>query len=322
MHRIALAACLLALLLSLVPAAEAQKSPVRLGLTSTVSTYVVHYIAQDQGYYEAENLAVEPIVAGSASSAIQQLGGGSLDIAQAATDQTLRAILKGAPIAIVCGAISAATFRVLGAKNVKGWADIKGRKVSVGGPSDQTLYFFHVMARKNGLKDDDYDLVYAGGTPDRFAHLISGVVAAAVLTNPLDFTALRQGYPDLGLVPRYLPSWAQNNVEVNLGWAQKNRRAVVGFIRAFRKATGYFYEPKNRAHVLELLVRDAKNAPEAAAATYDFFLAEKVVAPDAGLFEPGIQANLDAFVEMGEIKPPTPPVSRFVDASFLADSGK
>jgi ABC-type nitrate/sulfonate/bicarbonate transport system substrate-binding protein len=302
--------------------AEAQKTTIRFGTTSTVSTYIAHYIALDRKFYDAENLQIDTIVAGSAANAIQQLGSGSVDIAQAATDQTLRAITRGAPIIIVSGAVSAAVFRVLGAKSVKDWAGIKGKKVSVGGPSDQTLYFFRTMARKNGLADTDYDLVYAGGTPDRFAHLLSGVVAASVLTNPLDFTALQQGYPDLGLVPHYLPNWAQNNVEVHVAWAQKNRAAVVGFLRAFRKASVYFYDPANRAHVIELLVKDAKNAPEAAEKTYDFFLAEKVVAPDAALFEAGIQANLDAFLEMGEMKVPLPPVSRFVDASFLAEAGK
>ena len=39
-----------------------------------------------------------------------------------------------------------------------------------GGLTDVTLYFLRVMARRNALADQDYDLLYGGGTPNRFAH--------------------------------------------------------------------------------------------------------------------------------------------------------
>ena len=54
--------------------------------------------------YEAENLKVETFVTGAAVQVLQQLAAGSLNLAQAATDQALRAILRGAPIRIVGGA--------------------------------------------------------------------------------------------------------------------------------------------------------------------------------------------------------------------------
>ena len=90
-------------------------------------------------------------MAGAAVQVLQQLMGGSLNLAQAATDQALRAILRGAPIRIVAGAASNAPFRLVAAKTVKSWSDLKGKTISVGGLTDVTLYFLRVMARKNGL---------------------------------------------------------------------------------------------------------------------------------------------------------------------------
>src|SRR4029078_8515626 len=107
-----------------------------------------------------------------------------------------------APIKIVPGAASTAPFRVVAAKTIRGWSDLKGKTISVGGLTDVTLYFLRVMARKNGLADRDYDRRFAGGTPARFAQLVSEAVAAAMLTNPVDFSALEQGYVDLGSVPQ------------------------------------------------------------------------------------------------------------------------
>ena len=114
----------------------------------------------------------------------QQLAAGSLNVAQAATDQSLRAILRGAAIRIVAGAASNPPFRVVAAKTVTRWSELKGKAISVGGLTDVTLYFLRVMARRNGLADHDYDLLFGGGTPNRFAQLASGAVAAAILTNP------------------------------------------------------------------------------------------------------------------------------------------
>jgi ABC-type nitrate/sulfonate/bicarbonate transport system substrate-binding protein len=301
------------------PAAAAEK--IEFGITSYTANSIAHFIAESKKFYEAEGLSVETVVAGNAANVIQQLASGSVQVAQSATNQTLRAIMKGAPIVIVSGALSAAPFRVVAAKNVKTWADLKGKKLSVGGPTDQTLYFLRIMARKNGLGDKDYDLVYAGGTPDRFAHLLANIAAAAVMTNPLDFTALKQGYVDLGEVPDYLPNWAQNNVQINRDWGKEHRAAAVSVLRATIKASDFFYDPAHRDEVIAILAKYTKSDRAAAAETYDFYTKIKAVAVKAALFEEGIKANLDAFVEMGEMKT-TSPVSSFIDPSYLAEASR
>lgn len=150
--------------LSCAAAIPAQAVEIAFGITSSTAFSLPHFIAQEQKYYDVENIAVETIVAGSAAGVLQQLAAGSLNMAQAATDQTLRAILRGARIRIVAGAAANAPFRVVAAKTVTGWSDLKGQSVSVGGLTDVTLYFFRVMARRNGLADGDYDLLYGGGS--------------------------------------------------------------------------------------------------------------------------------------------------------------
>lgn len=214
-----------------------------------------------------------------------------------------------------------APFRVVAAKNVKDWGDLKGKLVSVGGLTDVTLYFVRVMARKNGLADQDYDLLYGGGTPNRFAQLASGAVSAAILTNPVDFTALEQGFVDLGSVPSYLPNWAQNNILVDTRWAQNNRATVMAFLRAHVRATRYFYDPQNRDEVIEILIKHTRTTPSVAAATYDLYVKQQVIAREGALFEDGIKANLDALVAMGELAK-APPLAGFIDAGFLAEASR
>lgn len=312
---------LLMLFTALASAPVHAASEITFGITSATAFSLPHYIATEKKFYETEGLALDTIVAGAAAGVLKQVAAGSLNIAQAATDQSLRAILHGAPIKIVAGAAANAPFRIVAAKEIKNWGDLKGKTISVGGLTDVTLYFLRVMARKNGLADADYDLVYGGGTPNRFAQLAAGAAAAAVLTNPIDFAALAQGFVDLGSVPQYLPNWAQNNILVDTRWAEQNRAAVVAFLRAHIRAIRYFYDPANRVEVVEILARYTRTAPEIAAATYDLYLRQQVIARDGALFEAGIKANLDALVAMGELAE-APALAGFIDASFLADAAK
>jgi len=291
------------------------------GITSQTAFSLAHYVAIEKKLYEAENLKVDTFVAGAAVQVLQQLMGGSLNLAQAATDQALRAILRGAPIRIVAGAASNAPFRLVAAKTVKSWSDLKGKTISVGGLTDVTLYFLRVMARKNGLSDQDYDLLYGGGTPNRFAQLASGAVAAAILTNPVDFSAIEQGFVDLGSVPQYLPNWAQNNILVDTRWAQQHRATVLAFLRAHIKATKFIYDPANRDDVIAILAKHTKTATNIAAATYELYSKQQVIARNAALFEDGIKANFDALVALGDLAAP-PPLDGFIDASFLAEASK
>jgi NitT/TauT family transport system substrate-binding protein len=317
----AIIACTLTILASASSCPAQAPVEITFGMTSNTAFGLAHYVAAEKKYYDAENLKMDPIVAGAAVGVVQQLAAGSLDIAQAATDQSLRAILRGAPIRIIAGAASNAPFRAVAAKTINGWSDLKGKTISVGGVTDVTLYFLRVMARQNGLADGDYDLLYGGGTPNRFAQLASGAVAAAILTNPVDFSALEQGYVDLGSVPRYLPNWAQNNIIANTRWAQRHRAAVAGLLRARIKATNYIYEPANRDDVIATLVKYTRTTQRIAAATYDLYISQNVIARGAALSEDGIKANFDALVALGDLTE-RPPLAGLIDGSFLAEASK
>lgn len=288
--------CLVVLLVGAAYTPIKAAAQVVFGITSATAFNLPHYIATEKNYYRAEGLTIDTIVVGAATGVVQQLAAGALNIADAATDQALRAIARGAPIKIIAGAASNAPFRLVAAKGVKSWSDLRGKTVSVGGPTDVTLHFVRIMARKNGLADQDYDVIYGGGTPARYAQLASGAVDAAILTNPQDFVALEQGFVDLGSVPQYLPNWTQNNVLVDIRWAERNRAAILAFLRARIKATEYLYDPTNRDEVVSILAKYTQTSQPFAAATYDLFIKERVVANKAALFADGIKANLDVLV--------------------------
>jgi len=287
----------------------------------TDSTTIATFIAFENKFFEAEKLEVEWITAGSAARAVQQTVAGSLNISIAATDATVRAFAEGAGLKIVAGTVHAAPFRTVGAKGVKGWADLKGKTISVGGLTDQTLFFFRIMARKNGLADKDYDLIFAGTTPARFAQLMSGQVGAAVLTNPNDLMALADGSVDLGSAPDYVPVWSQNNAFVNEAWAKTHRSQVVAFLRVLKKSVDVFYDPAQKDRVIDIMAKYSGSDRATSEKIYQFYIDKKIIAAKGALTADGIQAVIDSLIANGEVKVPLKAVE-MIDGSYLAETEK
>ena len=87
------------------------------------------------------------------------------------------------------------------------------------------------------------------------------------------------------------------------------------------RATRYFYDPANRDEVIGILAKHTKTTRDIAAATYDLYVRQQVIAPEAALFPEGLKANLEALVAMGELATP-PPLAGFIDDSFLGEVAK
>lgn len=309
-----------AFLLVTLSVSQIHAEPILFGTTGrTDSTTIATFIAMEKKFFEAEHLDVDWISAGSAARAVQQTVAGSLNISIAATDATVRAVAGGAALKVVAGTVHAAPFRVVANKGLTTWADLKGKTISVGGPADQTLFFFRVMARRNGLQDKDYDLIFAGTTPARFAQLMSGQVGAAVLTNPNDLMAMAAGCADLGSAPDYVPVWSQNNAFVNTGWANTHRAEVVSFLKVLLHAVDYFYDPSKREEVIDIMTRYSGSDRMIATQVYEFYVSKKIIAQHGAIVPAGIQAVIDTIVANGEI-PPGLKAADLIDASYLAEA--
>ena len=127
-------ACALVVLAAAVCRPARAAETVSFGITSTVAFSLAHYIAAEKQFYAAENLRVDTFVVGAAAGVLHQLAAGSLNVAQAATDQSLRAILHGAPIRIVAGAAANAPFRLIAARTIRALAISKAKPSASAAP--------------------------------------------------------------------------------------------------------------------------------------------------------------------------------------------
>jgi len=322
MHRTARAALAAAILLTTAGTlTQTQAQPalksVSIGLVSKTMTDWPLFIADAQGFLTANGLKADIIVTGSAANAAQQLVAGSIDIAENSTSQTLEAFIGGAPIEVIMARSTSVPYTILGRKGITSMAQLRGKTIIIGGPNDITHIYMDTLLEKAGIHPADVTYTYAGGTPDRFAALLSGGVDAAILYPPFSFRAESLGYPVIDQVYKYYPIFPVDNFDVDTNRVAGHEEVIVAFLKSFIQGVRYFYDPANRARCIQILVDATNTRPEDAAKTYDFLVAAKYYSTTGIAAAADFQRVVDAIVKTGDVKPPAPPTAKWVDFRYM-----
>src|SRR5207253_10695834 len=196
--RAVLCCALLLVGLLIGPAARAADKVIAGSLGGQAPLWAI-YVAVHKGFFAAEGLDLELNFAQSGAAVTQQLTGGSLDVAlSVGITDPIRAIDKGAPLALIRVIGNSPPYVLIGKPNLKSITDLKGKTISVGADNDITTVYFERMMAANGLKKGHYDTLPAGVAAARFAALKAGVVDAAIVLPPLNFQATAAGFVTLG----------------------------------------------------------------------------------------------------------------------------
>jgi ABC-type nitrate/sulfonate/bicarbonate transport system substrate-binding protein len=263
--------CALLLLPSLaMPRAQAADKVIAGSLGGQAPLWAI-YVAVHKGFFTAEGLDLELNLAQSGAAVTQQLTGGSLDVVlSVGITDPIRAIEKGAPLALVRIIGNSPPYVLIGKPELKSIADLKGKNISTGADNDITTAYFERMMAANGMKKGDYTTIPAGVAAARFAALKAGVVDAAVVLPPLNFQATKAGFSTLGLAADYVKDLPFTGMAVHRKWAAANMAAAKKVLAATDKSIAWLNDPAHKAEAVELLVKHARANKDDAEASYDY----------------------------------------------------
>ena len=308
---------------SIPPAAPttAPSATLRLGHVSPTALNWVEFVAEKRGLFADEGLAVETTFTSAAANSAQQLVAGELHVATGGADAFFRAIEAGADIVLVSGQARVPPYNLVVQPTIRSYADLRGKNVLIGGVKDPTVYFTVKMFEANGLRLDDVDLVYAGSTRDRYAALVSGSVAATLITQPFDLTAIAEGYPTLGWSGDYVQNYLFTGTAVARGWAASQHAILVRYLRATARASRWLEQPANKAEAVQILVDISKQDEPSVRATYELYFEQgkRVFYPDSRADPADVAGTLDARLALGEPRP-TLPIERYLDQSYIDEA--
>jgi NitT/TauT family transport system substrate-binding protein len=303
----------LAAALSCAPQLHAAEK-ITIGITGTPTALAwPFYCAIDKGFFAAEGIEIDKVSAPASSAVILQATAGAVDMTvEGAFVDVIRAIEKGAPLAILRIMVQTPPYELLSKPSITSLKDLKGKTVSIGGPKDVTHIYLNRMLEPNGLKDSDVDLVFAGASSARLTALQSGAVDAAILTSPLNFTAAAQGFRVIGRTADYITDLPQNGTVANRNWAAGHMALLQKFLVAFNKGFDWFYDDRNRDEVINILVTTGNMKPDEVAKSYDFFHGGKFFEPTGIVSKNKIRTVTKTLESLGDL-----PSNLDIDSLFL-----
>ena len=262
------------------------------------------YIATRKGFFAAQNLDVDINFAQSGAAVTQQLTAGSIEIAlSVGTNDPIHAIDKGAPVAIVRIIGNAAPYVLIGKKELKTIADLKGKTVSIVSTKDMTTIYFERMAAMSGLKKGDYDVLSAGVAAARFAALKAGVVDAALVLPPLNFQAEKAGYVTIAFAPDYVKDLPFTGMAVFKPWAAQHGDLVKRLLAVTDTAVAWLSDPAHRDEAVDILVKVGRADPEDSAASYDLLRRSGYFEPTSRVSRTKLQNLINEERRAGNIGP-------------------
>jgi len=221
---------------------------------------------------------------------------------------------------------TALQYGLMAKQGINSWNDLKGKSIIIGGPKDNTAFYLHVMARANGLKDGDYNLQFAGASSARFAALKSGAVDAAILSDPTFTQAALGGYKTLDtLVPKYLnaSNYAGGGPVVLPDWAKAHSDIVARYIAGLLEANRWIYDPANKSALFDAVHEKLNLDQPAFDLTYKNTVVDsKQWSTDGKIDEAAMAGVLKGLVDLGSLKEPLPPASKYYDTSYLTAAQK
>lgn len=311
-------------LITSVGRTQAQQSlkltPVNYGNITISALNWPFLIAEQEGMFQKEGIDLKRVLGGTTTATSQTLVAGSTDFAQINLVQLLAANTAGADLVVVAGDTLVPIYSLIVHPSIKNYADLKGKRLAVAGPTDPLNYVMARMLAANGLTPADYEMIGLGGTPNRLAGVQKRGVAGALVNQPSDFKAIASGLSSLGYSTDYVDNFQYTVTAARRDWAQKNKPLVVRFLRAYVRACEFFYNPKNKEAVIRVLMEKAKADQEEGEKTYNLYMQTKKTIPrDGGVDLQGARVVAENWKEFGLQKVP-PPVDSVIDLSYLAEA--
>ncbi len=274
-------------------------------------------VGDRKGFFAAQGIKIDMVFVQANAGVIQQLAVDAVNVSVGSgLVDPIRAIEKGAPVAITRIEMQRPPYALLAKPAIKRIADLKGKTVSVGGPKDITRIFFERMLAPSGVDPRDVDLIYAGATSARLQALQSGAADAAILTAPYNFHAEAEGFTTLGLAADVI-DMPFSGVSTNRTWAQGHKDALQRFLEVYTASIAWLSDPANRNEAVELMMSVSKLSREDVEKAYGFLIQSGFLERTGAISKAKLGTVVDALKQLGDI-----PADFAVDRLFMPDVTK
>src|SRR5215468_19831 len=287
-----------------------------IGESSKTLSYGPLWVAAKIGFFEREGLDVPIITMRGSPLTIQALTADSIYVANATVDTLISAYERGADITMIGGLINGLGLSMIGGKQYKTYADLRGTTIGTQTLTSGTGFALRLVLKAHGMEyPRDYALLNIGGASDRYQALISGQISSAPVGVPLDLVAKQQSFNIIGYFADDLPNFQFNTYIVKRSWAERNRPLVVRFMKAMVSTMRWMSDNRDQACVY--LTKEMTISMEHCRHGSDYNWRSRIWDRNADLNVEGIRTVIKITADQGTLKEPLPHPSKYMDQSYV-----
>jgi NitT/TauT family transport system substrate-binding protein len=232
--------------------------------SKSITNFPILETGQRRGFYQKENLSVN-LVYMRGGIDIKALLTGDADFGTGSTT-AVTAFVAGAPLRVIMSMNSFVDQALYAQPKYRNLAQLKGQSIGSLNPGGLVDTLLRKIIAQNGLSPErDFIILNMGGTPERYAALKSGTLAASMLSAPHSLRAEKDGFTRIAVTRDYVDVPGTAFV-VHADKIKKQPQMVKRFLRASLRAMNYIRE--NRADTTQMIVREFGMDQEIAGLAY------------------------------------------------------
>jgi len=232
--------------------------------SKSITNFPILETGQKRGFYQKENLSVNSVYMRGGID-IKALLTGDADFGTGSTT-AVTAFVAGAPLRVVMSMNAFVDQALYAQPKYKNLAQLKGQSIGSLNPGGLVDTLLRKIIVQNGLSPErDFIVLNMGGTPERFAALKSGTLAASMLSAPHSLRAEKDGFTRIAVTRDYIDVPGTAFV-AHADKIKKQPQMVKRFLRASLRAMNYIRD--NRADTTQMITREFGMDPEIAGLAY------------------------------------------------------
>jgi NitT/TauT family transport system substrate-binding protein len=210
------------------------------------------WIGVDQGIFTKYGLNVSLVESGSTASATAVVAG-KAQVYYGEATSAFQAVAQNQPVEIVGTFRDYNFFYFLAGPGIKSASELAGKTIAISSVGDSTDLSTRNALQQLGVNVNDVTLLATGTSSAREAALLTGKVAATLLTNPSASQAVAKGCKIL--VDQTKELFIGSAVVISKSYGQENPGAVVSFLKGMVEAVKFYDTPANKQAVLNIFAK-------------------------------------------------------------------
>ncbi len=205
----------------------------RIGYSAITATQAPLWTAEDRGIFKKYGIETELIYLTGGSKIAMALESDSIQLGRFNIASGVDARLAGAGLVVVGAFYNTYYFQIFGKPTLQRPTDLKGKVIAASVAGSASDYGVRDALAHFGIKENEYKVVYVGGTDALVQSLVKGIVDAAIISPPNGLVAQKLGFKEIiNLIEMKIP-FGYSGLVGKESWLRQNRDTVLNFFKSY-----------------------------------------------------------------------------------------